>query len=808
MSNQNDNSNDQKLISTTSCSSLSLPDRILLSNSNLQNSGLRSSWCSTSSSSSSTKSSQPEMAKKIIEPSSSSSSSPAMNENFEIFIHQMNNDNNNFCNNLHSKNDCIGGGGSASIDRIKQNKYIEISRNVLQMHSLVDEKVKTMNNYDNEFGKQQHQDSSILLRMKKIISIENFNSDYCRRCSPINSIRSHIPIVEWLPKYQWRSYLCPDIIAGITISILHIPQGIAYSMLAGLPPVHGLYVSFFPVLIYALLGTSPHISIGTFAIASIMLNNIAMKIGAKFDNNDNILPKNDTMMITMTPTQSSLATVNTPMMMMMMNNNNNQPTTLEILTSVCILCGIIQIIMALMRLGSLSLILSEQLVSAFSTAVAFHVATSQLSSIFGYNNLTLAKSGPLKLIKTWIILAKHYDQINLYCLIFSIISITILIISKELLESRLKHFTSFPLPIDLILVITTILLSWLFQFNHQFDIQVVKNVPTGLPKPTVPRFDLIPNIFFDSLILSIICFAVSLSLAKIFAKKHGHHIRPNQELFALGTANIFSSFFLAYPCSAALSRSTLQEKIGGKTQIAGIISSIIILTVLLFLAPFLYHLPKFTLSCIVLVALKSMFLQISDVKIFWLISRLDGAAWIITFLSVIILDIDYGLIIGIISSILVILIKLTFPRISILGHLVSTEIYLEKDSYNNLLEYPSVKIYRFCSPLFYLNVDSFKEKIIDSLINNNDDDDDDCHDFKALILDFGGMPFIDKTGIDMLIEVIKSLQTKQIQTCLANCPHHIIHTLKTGDFFTKIQKHSKYSCKLYPTIHDAVINYW
>lgn len=403
MSDQNDNSNDQKLISTTSCSSLSLPDRILLSNSNLQNSGLRSSWCSTSSSSSSTKSSQPEMAKKIIEPSSSStssstSSSSAMNENFEIFIHQMNNDNNNFCN--HPRNDCVSGGGSASIDRIKQNKYIEISRNVLQMHSLVDEKVKTMNNYDNEFGKQQLQNSSIFSRMKKIISIENFNSDYCRRCSPINSIRSHIPIVEWLPKYQWRSYLCPDIIAGITISILHIPQGIAYSMLAGLPPVHGLYVSFFPVLIYALLGTSPHISIGTFAIASIMLNNIAMKIGTKFDNdNNNISPKNDTMMITMTPTQSSLATVNTPMMMMMMNNNNNQPTTLEILTSVCILCGIIQIIMALMRLGSLSLILSEQLVSAFSTAVAFHVATSQLSSIFGYNNLTLAKSGPLKLIK-------------------------------------------------------------------------------------------------------------------------------------------------------------------------------------------------------------------------------------------------------------------------------------------------------------------------------------------------------------------------------------------------------------------------
>ncbi|KAH9521111.1 hypothetical protein DERF_004787 [Dermatophagoides farinae] len=749
MSDQNDNNNfndnrqDRKLIS---CSSLSLPDKIL-STSNLPNNGSRSSW----SSSSSTRRSEP--SKKILQPLSSSSSSQEMNENFEIFVHNMY-DNNNFFN--HSKNN--------SIDQIKQSRYIEITRNVLQMHSLVDEKEKKKFTASE---KKQH-DSSMLMRMKKIIPINNGSS--CN-CSPLDLIRSHVPILDWLPKYSWRSWLGPDIIAGITVSILHIPQGIAYSMLAGLDPVHGF----------------------------IMLNNIAMKMGTINGNhlkNISSSPMNDSITVT---DHSSLVTDNSSTIMMM-----NTPTTLEVLTSVCILCGIIQIIMGLMRLGSLSLILSEQLVSAFSTAVAFHVATSQLSPIFGFTNVTLAKSGPLKLIKTWIILAKHYDAINIHCLIFSIISIAILIVSKELLEPKLKNFTSFPLPIDLILVITSIVLSWLFKFNHQFDIQVVKKVPTGLPKPTVPRFDIMPNIFFDSLVLSIICFAVSLSLAKIFAKKHGHQIRPNQELFALGTANIFSSFFMAYPCSAALSRSTLQEKIGGKTQIAGLVSSAIILTVLLFLAPFLYHLPKFTLSCIVLVALKSMFLQITDVKIFWLISRLDGAAWMITFLSVIILDIDYGLIIGIISAILVILIKLAFPRISILAHLVSTEIYLEKDSYNNLLEYPGVKIYRFCSPLFYLNVDSFKEKIIDSFIISSDVDN---NEYKALILDFSGMPFIDKTGIDVLIEVIKSLQTKHIYTCLANCPHHIIRTLKNANFFIKTQ-HSKHNCKLYPTIHDAVINYW
>lgn len=174
----------------------------------------------------------------------------------------------------------------------------------------------------------------------------------------------------------------------------------------------------------------------------------------------------------------------------------------------------------------------------------------------------------------------------------------------------------------------------------------------SLPQPSVPRFDLMPSLFVDSLILSIVCFAVSLSLAKIFAKKYAYTVRPNQELLALGTANVFSSFFLCYPSSAALSRSTLQARVGGKTQLAGLVSCVLVLTVLLFLAPFLYHLPKVkrlcfllsniwltlsiciiettqcTLSCIILVALKGMFMQIGEFSTFWRISKLDGVSWL------------------------------------------------------------------------------------------------------------------------------------------------------------------------------------
>jgi len=229
------------------------------------------------------------------------------------------------------------------------------------------------NDFRTKYGRLPQQEVSFIRQLS------NQLSSSWKKFSFISWLLSLFPIIGWLPKYQLKTDLLPDLTTGITISILHIPQGIAYSLLAGLDAVHGLYVSFFPVLIYAFMGTSRHISIGSFAVASLMLSNTATKLGSV----PNRIP-------VFNATSNQTIDIDWP------------PTTLETLTCVCIVTGFIQIAMGFLSLGSLSLILSDHLVSGFSTAVAFHVATSQMNYILGLT-IPNQRSGPLKLIKVCLI---------------------------------------------------------------------------------------------------------------------------------------------------------------------------------------------------------------------------------------------------------------------------------------------------------------------------------------------------------------------------------------------------------------------
>ncbi|XP_022242715.1 solute carrier family 26 member 6-like isoform X2 [Limulus polyphemus] len=278
--------------------------------------------------------------------------------------------------------------------------------------------------------------------------------------------------------------------------------------------------------------------------------------------------------------------------------------------------------------------------------------------------------------------------------------------------------------------------------------------------------DLIPSLVVDGFAVSAVSYTISYSLAQIFAKKHKYVVDANQELLAIGSANLFSSFFACFPCAAALSRSLVQEKSGGKTQLVSLVSCVLMVVILLVLGPLFYHLPKCILSCVILVALKGMFVQVLELKRVWNVSKIDGMIWLMAFLSIVILDIDYGLILGVVFSILTVVYRSFVPYQGVLANLPDTEIYVDKENFHSAQEILGIKIFCFGGPLYFMNKSIFTEglkKVIDNdrIAKNNrkegniEEDQNNTESLNPihhLIIDCSSFSYIDLSGVDTLLE--------------------------------------------------------
>ncbi|XP_067131166.1 prestin-like isoform X2 [Centruroides vittatus] len=652
--------------------------------------------------------------------------------------------------------------------------YISIKRNIFDEEEI-----------SKKYGKPHKLRESIVKQIAK-----------CCRCSPISCIYSLFPILVWLPKYPFKQYILSDIIAGFTLAVLQIPQGMAYGLLASVDAINGLYVSFFPVLIYCLMGTSRHISIGTFAIISIMLSNTV----AKFETVDSRQTANLIRNISNNSISAEAADNSYTQ-----HSNEWPPTKLEVVVAASVVVGLWQIAMGAFRLGILNVILSDQLISGFTTGAAIHVSMSQLKDLFG---IKIARyNGPLQLIKTLINIIKNLKYTNLTTLLISAISLFSLAVVKDHVNDRFRSKLIMPIPIDLVVIIVATVASYYGNFNNNYNVEVMNKIPTGLPAPEIPRVDLFPNLIADSFSIAIVVFAITLSMAKLFAKKHHYEINPNQELIALGSANLFSSFFLCYPCATSLSRSLVQERAGGKTQLANFISCLLLLIVLLFLAPYFSALPKCILSAVILVALKGMFLQMKDFWTTWKVSRLDAIVWMVALLSVILTSIDFGLLIGVCFSIFVVLIRIVIPDLVVLGNLPKTEIYLDIERYE-CKEIENIRIYHYGGVLCFLNREFFKASLMRNLfekskknmttVSNNKTSDDQAITY--VILDCSSISFLDLSAINTLIEIKNELTESRINLIFSSCPAFMYQMLEKANFF-EVNNIPHF----FPSVHDAVL---
>lgn len=371
----------------------------------------------------------------------------------------------------------------------------------------------------------------------------------------------------------------------------------AYGILAGVPPITGLYMAFFPTLIYAFFGTSRHISMGTFAVVSLM----TAKIVATYS----------------TAPVIGLAAVNATVSSLDMTDSIPEEiyySPIQVATAAAMMIGFFQLIMCFLRLGTLASLLSEPLVNGFTTAAAFHVMVSQMKDLLGVD--IERHKGAFKIALSLRDIFLGLGRTNFTALYISIITLAFMITMNEFLKPRASKVCRIPIPAELMAVLGGTVISYVLRFGPEYNVKLVGMIPTNFPVPEMPPVHLLKLVAVDSLAVTIVSYSIVMSMALIFARKEQYEVRANQELLAMGLSNITGAFFSCIPIACSLSRSVIQHQTGGKTQMASVVSSGLILIVILWLGPFFETLPRAVLASIIIVALKAMLFQVKDLKRF------------------------------------------------------------------------------------------------------------------------------------------------------------------------------------------------
>ncbi|WP_372793403.1 SulP family inorganic anion transporter [Lutibacter sp.] len=516
------------------------------------------------------------------------------------------------------------------------------------------------------------------------------------------SLKDIFPIFEWLPNYN-KSWLKGDLSAGLTVGIMLVPQGIAYAMIAGLPPIYGLYTAMIPQIIYAIFGTSRQLAVGPVAMDSLI---VASGV-------------------------ATLAEIGTE-------------NFIEFAILLAFMMGFLQVIFGLFKLGFLVNFLSRPVISGFTSAAALIIAFSQLKHLLGVNI-----QSDNKLHSLIIELFQHLKDINYIAFAIGGISILILIFFKRITTK---------IPAALVVVVFGILAVKYLKLDEA-GVQIIGNIPEGLPSFKMPSFniEIMKELFPIALTLSFIAFLEAISVAKAIELKHNntYKVIANKELIAIGMGNIIGSFFQTYPATGGLSRTAVNNEVGAKTPMAAIIASVVIGLTLLYLTPVFYYLPKSIIAAIIIVAVYGLL----DFKVPKQILKYSKRELIIlnsTLIITAVVGIKEGIFIGVILSISMLIYRSTKPHIAILGKVSGTHFYRNIERFEGLLEvHEAILIIRFDAQLYFANVQYFKDKLDEYVTEKG-------ANLKLIIIDGESINSIDSSGVYMLYEIIKKYNNLNI----------------------------------------------
>ncbi|MGF1558076.1 MAG: SulP family inorganic anion transporter [Flavobacteriaceae bacterium] len=519
-------------------------------------------------------------------------------------------------------------------------------------------------------------------------------------------MQKFLPFLQWLPTYK-RTDLSKDLVAGLTVGVILIPQAMAYAMVAGLPPVYGLYSCIFPLMVYMLLGTSKNLGMGPVAIDSLL---VAAGLG-------------------------SLAI-------------SGVENYIAIAIFLAFLVGAIQLLLGISRMGYLVNFLSKPVINGFTSAAALIIIFSQVKHLLGVNS---SNSG--KFHQLMIHLVSKVSETNFFDLAIGIAGILILVVLKK---------WSKKIPAILLVVVLGILAVFLLKLES-FGVKIVGEIPTGLPAFKIPEITLhnAIGIWPIALTLALVGYLEAISIGKSFEEKAGREtIDANQELVALGASNMVGSFFQSYPVTASFSRSAINGETNVRTNLAAIFAVILVVLTLLFLTPIFYYLPKAVLASVIMVSVFGL-IDLSYAKSLFRHNRDEFFVLSLTFMITLFVGIPEGILVGVLISLLLMVYRTSRPHFAILGNIKGSDYYKNVDRFGDaVLVRADLLVVRFDSQLYFGNASYFKKQLQGAIAAKGDA-------LKAVILNAEAINYIDSGAAHMLTSMIKEIHNRNIQFYIA-----------------------------------------
>ncbi len=543
-------------------------------------------------------------------------------------------------------------------------------------------------------------------------------------------IKSFLPILDWLPQYK-KSQLQGDLYAGLTVGVLLIPQGMAYALIAGLPPVYGLYASLVPQLIYAIFGTSRQLSVGPVAM-------------------DSLLVATGVSVLAVEGTEAYL--------------------TYAILLA--LFMGLAQLLLGILRMGFITHLLSRPVISGFTSAAALIIGVNQLKYVL---NVPINKGAQMSQLLTQIV-----DQISETHVLSVLLALGAFLVMKSVKKINKK------IPGALLVVVLGILLVKSLDLEAS-GVSIVKEIPAGLPAFIVPDFswEMLQKLLPLAMTIAVVAFMEAYSVAKALeAKCRDHKVRPNQEMMALGLANVVGSFFQGYPVTGGFSRSAVNHDAGAKTPLAMFISAALVALTLLFLTPVFYHLPYAVLAAIIMSAVVSL-IDFKYARELWRTYKVEFALWLATLVTTLQWGMVEGIVSGIVLSILILLFRAANPHMAVLGRVKGMTEFRNVKRFQAVETWRHLLIVRIDAPFAFVNIQTIKEKILTE-VNQREGE------LTHVICNAASVAYMDATGVLGLRDLMQSLAEKNIQLLFAEvigpvrdamARNHLINLGKEQVFF-------------------------